>query len=218
MRTKLAAAGAAVAGLALLGAGGTYAAYTDTETVPVLIEAGTLDLQLSTDEDAELEPLTLSNLVPQPVATNGGFIPSDRFYYVQLTNDGTVPARARWASRGLAELENGCGEPEITARDTSCGRGNKAGELGAQLRLSFSLMSGTDCGGAPGSVPPEYFPPGGDRGFADIKPGGAGPRLVLQPGESRCVRIDVHFPSAPNNNLAQSDSTTFQLSFRLDQA
>lgn len=220
MRKKIAVAGsAALLGLALVGAGGTYAAYSDAETAaPVLIQAGTLDLRLSSKEGADLQPLTISDLTPQPVDTDGAYTPSERFYLVQLTNDGTVPARARWASRSVAEQENTCNGPERAAGDTSCGRGNQAGELGDQLRLSFSLMSGPGCGGSPGSVPPGYYPPTGRQGFSDIKPGGAGPRLVLQPGESRCVRVDVHFPLSPDNNLAQSDSSTFQLSFRLDQA
>lgn len=217
MRTKLAVAGTVCAGAALLGAGGTYAAFTDTETTaPVLIEGGTLDLALGAGDGSDLEPVTFANMVPGGGPT-GTYAPSDDHYFVRLTNDGSLPGRARWATRGISERENGCNAPERAAGDTDCGNGDRAGELGDQLRISFSLMPGADCTGTPGVVPPETFAPTGNRGFHDIRPGGAGRRLVLDPGTSRCVRVDVHFPSTSNNNLAQSDSSTFQLRFRLDQ-
>lgn len=218
MRTKLAVAATALAGVALLGAGGTYAAFSDTETAaPVLVQGGTLDLTLGTQAGADLAPVTFENMVPGPAPTAGTYVPSQNSYFVRLTNDGSLPGRARWSTRGISELENGCLAPERDAGDTSCGNAKKAGELGDQLRVSFSLMPGADCTGQPGVVPPETFPPTDNRGFRDIKPGGAGPALVLAPGASRCVRIDVYFPSTAANNLAQGDSSTFQLSFRLDQ-
>ncbi len=218
MRRKLIAVGVAVLGVALLGTGGTYAAFSDSEqAAPVLVEAGRLDLTLGTGSGTELQPVTFANMVPGPAPTTGSYAPSARNYLVRLTNDGTLPGRARWASRGVAERENGCIAPETAAGDRSCGRGDRAGELGDQLRLTFSLLPNADCTGVPGVVPPESYPPTDARGFRDIKPGGAGPRLVLKPGESRCVRVDAYFPSTADNNLAQGDSSTFQLSFRLDQ-
>jgi len=218
MRTRLAVAGIVLAGVALLGAGGTYAAFTDTEAAtPVLVQGGTLDLTLGTQAGADLAPVTFVNMVPGAAPTAGTYVPSQYYYYVRLTNDGTLPGRARWSSRGVSELENGCLVPERAAGDTTCGNGERGGELGDQLKLSFSLMPGAGCTGQPGVVPPETYPPTDNRGFRDIKPGGAGPALVLAPGASRCVRVDVYFPSTPANNLAQSDSSTFQLSFRLDQ-
>jgi predicted ribosomally synthesized peptide with SipW-like signal peptide len=218
MRKKLAVAGIACAGAVLLGAAGTFAALTDTEpTAPVLVRAGTLDLALGAGDGSDLAPVTFADMVPGVAPASGARVPSADHYFVRLTNDGTLPGRARWATRGLAELENGCNAPERSAGDSSCGSGNRAGELGDRIRLSFSLMPGSDCTGTPGVVPPEAFPPTGNRGFSDIRPGGAGRPLVLAPGTSRCVRVDVHFPSTSDDNLAQSDSSTFQLRFRLDQ-
>lgn len=218
MRKKIAAAGAALLGVALLGAGGTYASYTDTETTtPVLIQAGTLDLRLSTADDQETEPLTFSDVAPGPVPRYGYYQPSEHHYFVKLTNDGSVGGVAKWASARVAENENGCNAPEQEAGDRTCGEGPGEGELGNQLRVSFSLLPGADCTGPPGVVPPEQYPATRTEGFQSIKPGGSGDELFLAPGASRCVRIDVYFPSTPHNNIAQTDSSTFRLSFRLDQ-
>ena len=218
MRSKIIAAGLAVMGAALIGAGGTYAAFSDSEqAAPVLVEAGRLDLTLGTGSGTELQPVTFADMVPGPAPTADSYLPSARNYLVRLTNDGTLPGRAQWASRSVSERENDCLAPETAAGDTSCGRGDRDGELGRQMLLTFSLLPHADCTGTPGVVPPESYRPTGDHDFDDIKPGGAGPQLVLQPGESRCVRVDAYFPSTRSNNLAQGDSSTFQLSFRLDQ-
>ncbi len=217
MRKKLAAAGIALAGLALLGTGGTYAALSDTEESAVLVEAGRLDLSVTTNEDTELAPLTFTDLIPGPAPVPGTYTPSDRFYYLRLTNDGTVPGRALWRSQRVAERDNGCNEPEIAAGDTTC-QPNQAGELGDQLLLSFSLMPDDQCAGTPSTVPPETYSPTSSLQYAEIKPGGAGTGLVLGAGESRCVRIDVYFPSTSKNNITQSDTSSFRLSFRLNQA
>lgn len=219
MRDKLAAAAIACAGVVLLGAGGTYAAFTDTEAAaPVLVRGGTLDLVLSTEHDQVTEPLTFSDVVPGPVPARGTYQPSAYFYFVKLTNDGSVAGVAKWATQGVAEYENGCNAPELESDDQSCGAGGDQGELGDQLAVSFSLLPGTECTGTPGVVPPEQYPATRTADFRPIKPGGAGPDLLLAPGSSRCVRIDVHFPSTAQNNIAQTDSSVFQLRFRLDQA
>lgn len=217
MRKKLIAVGVAALGAVLIGAGGTHAAFSDTESgPPVLVRAGTLDLALSTAAGTETAPVTFTDVVPGPVPANG-HTSSPHHYFVRLTNEGTLPGHARWSTTAVSEFENDCNAPEIDAEDTSCGPENGAGELGDQLRVSFSLFPGATCAGNPGVVPPEMYPPTQSSTFREIKAGGAGPALVLAPGATRCVRVDVHFPSGPLNNLAQSDRSSFRLAFRLDQ-
>ncbi|WP_219414365.1 hypothetical protein [Pseudonocardia nigra] len=221
MRKKLLAGGLGLLGCAALGMGatGTYAGFVDTEQAPqVLVRAGTLDLRLTTADGAETEPVTFANLSPEAAPVAGTYRPSAHHYFIRLTNDGSLPGRAKWATSGVAERENACNAPERTAGDRSCGDGDDQGELGDQLLVSFSLMPGADCAGEPGVVPPpRQYPATAERDYRDILPGGAGDPLVLAPGEARCVRVDVHFPLVPENNLAQGDSSTFRLGFRLEQ-
>jgi predicted ribosomally synthesized peptide with SipW-like signal peptide len=220
MRTRLGAAALVAAAVALLGAaGGTYAAFTDHEDAPaVLVEAGTLDLSLDTVEGTSTEPVTVVDLRPEPVPPAGEPWSSEHHYLVRLTNEGSVPGGLEWAATAVAELENGCNAPERDADDPSCGTGSDEGELGGQLRLTFSALPGDDCAVAAASSPSEPFPITAGAAFADVKPAGARYPLVLGPGESRCVRVDVHLPVLPTNNLAQGDASTFRLQFRLDQA
>jgi predicted ribosomally synthesized peptide with SipW-like signal peptide len=218
MRKKIAVAGcAALLGLAVIGAGGTYAAYTDTETAePVLVEAGTLDLVLSGGDGRATAPVTFADMAPGPAVASGSYQPSPHHYFVQLTNDGSVPGTAQWATTSVSELDRGCNDAETDAGDGSCGNGTFDGELGEQLLVSFSLLPGPGCAGSPVGAKPPYVP-AFDRDFRSIVTG-TGAALVLGPDETRCVRVDVHFPEGPDDNLAQSDSSTFRLSFRLDQA
>ncbi len=218
MRNKIVAAGcAALLGVALVGAGSTYAAYTDTETAePVLVQAGTLDLVLSDGEGQATAPVTFADMVPGPPVASGTYQPSPHHYFVRLTNDGSVPGTAQWSTASVSELDRGCNDAETDAGDGTCGTGTFDGELGEQLLVSFSLLAGPDCAGSPVGARPPYVP-AFDRGFRPVVTGG-GTALVLGPDETRCVRVDIHFPEGPDDNLAQSDSSTFRLSFRLDQA
>jgi predicted ribosomally synthesized peptide with SipW-like signal peptide len=218
MRKKLMAGGLAALGCAVLGMGaaGTYAGFVDTEQAPqTQLQAGTLDLRLTTEEGAESDPITLAGLVPAPTPPLGSNQPSEHSYVVRLSNDGSVPGTALWGTSGVAELENGCNEAEEAAGDTSCGE--QQGELGDQLRVSLSLLPGAGCEGTPAIVSPEQYPATDERAFKPIRPGGTGDPIVLAPGENRCARVDVYFPHLPHNNVAQGDSSSFRLAFRLDQ-
>jgi len=219
MRKKLLAGGLAVLGCAVLGMGatGTYAGFVDTEQAPqTQLQAGTLDLRLSTEGSAESNPLTLGGLVPGPLPEYGGGRPSEHSYTVRLTNDGSLPGAAVWGTTGVEELENGCNSAERDAGDSSCDRGD--GELGGQLLVSLSVLEAPDCSGDAAVQRPVQFSPIMSVSDQAIVTGG-NDRLVLAPGESRCARVDVFLPHLPNdqNNLAQGDSSTFRLAFRLDQ-
>ncbi len=217
MRKKITALAVAAIGVAMLGAGSTYAAYTDTETAePVLVRAGTLDLVLSDGEGQATAPVTFADMVPGPPLSLGGYQPSEHHYFVRLTNDGSLPGTVEWSTTSVSELDHGCNDAERDARDATCGDGRNAGELGKQLFVSFSSLNGPDCTGAPVGTDSPYNP-AFNRDYQPVFTG-EGSAFVLGASDTRCVRIDVHFPSGARNNLAQSDSSTFRLSFRLDQA
>lgn len=205
MRKKLAAGGLAALGALALGTGATYAPFTSTVQGPdTLTRGGTLDLKLSTAENGVIQPISFQNLMPGDA----------NFYHVQLTNTGTVAGKAFWAFDNVQELENGCVPAELAARDT-CDNGSLDGELGDQLAVTLSLMPGSECNGTAQVVGPSSFHPSGSRVFRELS------GLVLAPGASRCVRVDVVFqnlpnlPNQPNNNQAQSDSSSFGFRFQL---
>jgi predicted ribosomally synthesized peptide with SipW-like signal peptide len=217
MRNKIVAGCAALLGLALVGAGSTYAAYTDTETAePVLVQAGTLDLVLSDGEGQATAPVTFADMVPGPPVASGTYRPSPHHYFVRLTNGGSVPGTAQWSTTSVSELDRGCNDAETEAGDGTCGTGRLDGELGDQLLVSFSLLTGPGCAGSPVAARQPHVPASNREFRAVVARGGSD--LVLGPNETRCVRVDIHFPEGPDDNLAQSDSSTFRLSFRLDQA
>lgn len=201
MRKKNAAGGLAALGAVALGVGGTYAAFSSTEQGPeTSAQAGTLDLRLSTKDGASIEPILFENLQPG----------DERSYFVQLTNDGTIPGEAYWSFENNQEFENTCGPPERAAGDSSCGRGAQQGELGDQLVVTFSLMPGPGCDGTPQVVGPRSFHPSFSRlDFQELN------GLVLDSNRSRCVRVDVEFEDLPENNKAQSDSSKFGFRFQL---
>lgn len=88
MSKKIAAGALAIVGVLALGVGGTYASFSSTTQGPnTLVQAGKLDLRLSTENDALIEPISFENLKPGDA----------RSYFVKLTNDGTVPGKAKWA-------------------------------------------------------------------------------------------------------------------------
>lgn len=207
MRKKLATGALAILGVLAFGIGGTYAGFSGTVQGPnTIAQSGTLDLQLSTDQNGVIQPILFQNLVPGDA----------KFYYVQLTNTGAVAGKASWAFDNVQELENGCVPAEIAVGDPSCGDGQNEGELGNQLAVTFSLMSGPGCGGTAQVLGPQSFPSSFTQPVFQSLAG-----VVLPSNGSRCVRADVVFqnypnlPNQSNNNLAQSDSSKFGFRFRL---
>lgn len=222
---KLAAAVIGAAGVVALAFGitGTFAAFSATEETPVLMEAGTLDLVLTDENDQLTEPIEFTDMQPSAAPSPGTYEESEHHYFLKLTNGGDVTAEASWRFQGSQEFENGCVAPEIAAGDTSCGHpGEGHGELGNQLRVNFSAAPEgmDDCGGTPGVVAPRQFVPTTDIGYQSIRPvvgGVVQPTLVLDPGATRCVKVDIYFLDLPENNIAQGDSSVFHLGFRLVQ-
>lgn len=202
MRKKNAAGALAVLGVVALGIGGTYAAFSSTGQGPdTSVQAGTLDLRLSTGNGASIGPISFENLQPG----------DQRSYFVRLTNDGTIPGEAYWSFENNQELENTCDPPESAAGDRTCR--TEQGELGDQLAVTFSLMSDPACTGTSEPVVPQSFSPSFSRGFTSLD------GLVLTANESHCVRVNVEFRDLPGdgNNRAQGDSSSFGFRFMLEQ-
>ncbi len=56
------------------------------------------------DSSLPIEGMLAQIRSPGPAPTAGSYAPSARNYLVRLTNNGTLPGRARWASRGVSVL------------------------------------------------------------------------------------------------------------------
>lgn len=111
----------------------------------------------------------------------------------------------------LQDHEHGCLRPEIRAGDTTCGPGPDQGELSDQLEVTWR----------PGLVTPTGTCELGDP----VAPGQRlraldGARVALgtfDATERRCFGIAQHFLDLPENNLAQGDSSSFDLRVRVSQ-
>jgi predicted ribosomally synthesized peptide with SipW-like signal peptide len=119
---------AAAAALIALG-GGTYAAFSDTETGPGgTLAAGTLDLEVgSTPTTTPL--FTATGIAP-------GYTSGD--YTITYKNAGTIDGTLSLAL-GVANAENLCVEPEV-GLDSSCGP--TEGELGQALVITVNGPGG----------------------------------------------------------------------------
>lgn len=201
----------AALGLLTAGLGGTYAYFTATAEsaggTPVAVGADAVELRLTTDGAQASGGLTFADLLPN----------DSEQYFIVLANDGSTAATAQWAFRDVENLENGCLPTEQDAGDTTCGDGPTDGELGDRLAVELVGLSGADCSaGLDGTGGSAGYPAGsGDGDFTSLG-------FDLEPGESRCVRVDVEFTAGTgdpqDNNQAQSDVTSFRFDFRLEQS
>ena len=111
----------------------------------------------------------------------------------------------------LQDHEHGCLRPEIRAGDITCGPGPDQGELSEQLEVTWR---------------PGLVTPAGTCVLGDPVASGqrlralAGARVALgtfDAAERRCFGIEQHFLDLPENNLAQGDSSSFDLRVRVSQ-
>lgn len=113
---------AAAAAAALAITAGTFAAFNDAENAPVQsIAAGTLDLVPG--GSAVTSPINTVNARPSNANTG--------YKRLDLTNAGTLPGTLTLDVAKVADLENGCNEPEL-AVEPNCEADN-VGELGQKL-------------------------------------------------------------------------------------
>ncbi len=185
-----------------LAVGATVAALSDEETsTGNTFTAGTLDLNLD-GGDTNVVAFTLGNLNP-------GNQPKHKYV---LKNVGTVNGYLDVHDITVTDYENGCGEPETSAGDTDCGDpGEGEGEL--QDVLAMDLYWDNDCNGW-WSTGDEYIYDGGYVGgiASDYDS-----NKSLPAGDSQCVVAIFNWWNTPDDNLAQSDSFTLDMTFELGE-
>jgi hypothetical protein len=176
--------------LSLLGLVGTAAAQV----------APAVELRIVDEQGDEVERISASGMYPTRTV--------EHTLFVDLV--GEVPESAVALELfNLRDYENGCNRPEIEAGDVTCGPGPDQGELSSQLEVGISVGAVTGESAAPTCAGPTQVAPIGmrlDQLEDQVIPVGATDGVA-----SVCVVLSLHFPSLPENNLAQGDTAMFDL-------
>lgn len=179
----------------------TIANFFDTETsTGNTFTAGTLDLKLD-GGDENVVKFNITNMQPgnQPHRT------------YNLANVGSINGFLDIENIVVTSFENGCVEPEIEAGDITCDNpGDGQGELQDVLNLRLFVDYGKD-----------GWISDGDRVFFNGKmselPTSFDLNEPLNAGADFNIVALVDWWSTPNDNLAQSDSVTLDMTFELGQ-
>ncbi len=190
-----------IAVVAVIAVGATVAYFSDTETSNGnTFTAGTLDLNVD-GGNTNVVKFTVDNMRPgnQPKGT-----------YV-LANVGSINGYLDLENVFVSDNENSCVEPETEAGDTTCNNpGPGEGELDDVVNLRLFLDYGCD-----GWIST------GDNVFYNGKvkdlPGNFELNEPLNAGSSKCVVALFDWWSTPDDNKAQGDDFTLNMTFELQQ-
>jgi predicted ribosomally synthesized peptide with SipW-like signal peptide len=187
-----------IAAVAVMATGATSAYLSDTETsIGNTFSAGTLDLNLDGD-NINVVKFNVSNMVPGNQPTRSWV----------LKNVGTVNGYLDIENVVISGYENDCTEPEVEAGDVTCGINE--GELQNLLGVYLFVDYGND----------GWFSVGDKviyNGLAKNMPTHFELNEMLAANASTSVRGIINWWSTPNDNLAQTDSMTLDLTFELSQ-
>lgn len=186
--------------------GATRAYFSDTETsVGNTFTAGTLDLKVGNQDDPLVVHITRDNMKPQAPWSYQGY--NNQWI---LKNTGSLPGTISITMKNLENFENGCNEPENSLSDPTCSVGNDQGELGQYTWIDWGNNGGSVT--TPFTTPKHFSPLNTANGVVVTGP-------VLQPGDTYNAYMWLDFPRRADNmeNLAQSDSLSFDIEFTLTQ-
>lgn len=194
---KIALAAAAMGGTALIafGASGTFAAFSDTETIANQ-QAGADTFELAVDGGVVTAGAKEMSLSP------GG---SARYAY-KITNSSNLPGVLS-ATVNVQDVENGRNDPEKAAGDTN----DSTGEFS-----TFALVQASyddKCDGTPNTAL------GGAVKVADVASTVSDKfkNWEFGAGTTHCVILDVTLPDDPKINQVQGDDMIFSLGLTLKQ-
>lgn len=178
--------------------GATIAYFFDTETsTGNTFTAGTLDLKLD-GGDENVVKFTVENMRPgnQPHRT------------YNLANVGSINGFLDIENIVVTPFENGCIEPEVEAGDVTCDENQ--GELQDVLNLRLFVDYGKDGWFSTGDR--EFF-----NGKMSTLPTSFDLNEPLNAGADFNIVALVDWHTTPNDNLAQGDSITLDMTFELGQ-
>jgi hypothetical protein len=152
------------------------------------------------------------NVVPR-ISAEGMYPTLTVRHMVFIAVDGGAPTgRVGTDIVNLVDYENGCNRPEINAGDTTCADpGPGEGELSEQLEITWTV--GSVVGG--GCILGDVVGPQGQR-LRDVvdTPVDLGD---LPASRQLCFEVAQEFLDLPENNLAQTDSATFDIRVGIQQ-
>jgi spore coat-associated protein N len=209
--------------IAMVGAlvgGGVFAYFSDTETTPATFTAGTLNLKVGA-ADPSVETIDIGPLKPTDTDNAATWL---------TRNDGSITGDLTVAISTVTNNENTRSEVEENAGDTTAGP--TEGELGGLLKVAFWMdtdksgnwssgdyylkSDGSKVSWASGStLPAEAYDIVNNYDsviWTDVQNVAAGTDLGN-------FRVEYDFPEGGSgDNVAQSDSCVFDITFALNQA
>jgi predicted ribosomally synthesized peptide with SipW-like signal peptide len=183
---------------AIMIAGATTAYFSDVETSNGnTFTAGKLDLQID-DGDANVVKFNITNMKP-------GDQPTGKY---TLTNIGTINGYLDITKVTVTDNENDLTEPEVSAGDTTA----NVGELSSLLNIRLYFDEDKD----------GYISAGDTmiyNGKLNTMPTSFELNKVIPAGGSIDIigNAVIDWWSSPSDNLAQSDTCTYDLEFTLNQ-
>lgn len=189
-------------------ASGTQAVFVDTETVSGnTIAAGTLNLTVDDAESPVIANVDLSGMVPGETYSQTWI----------LKNTGSLEGQPSVEFSAITEDDNGCVSPETDAGDVTCGPGE--GELGQELLMQL-YADNSSVSSNMVSIQGEHYLSSSWGGEVWLAPGNPNsPSGVWNTiGEDETVQMRLNFRLDEDaGNIIQSDSTSFDIIFHLDQ-
>lgn len=181
------------------GIAGSFAYFTATRTASTnRFESGTLDLNVTGDNNIANEPFVIENM-----GANAN-ISGEKTW--TITNTGSLPGRLLFRIANLANQENGCNDQE-KATEPGCDANNE-GELGGVITLNVAL---DDNSVTSSTLATNQVNAIGDAWNDTLLP------VIMQPNETRTVKVSWATGENGYGNEIQSDSLTFDSIFQLIQ-
>lgn len=202
MKKKLIVSSIVIAAAAAGISGGTYAAFTDSETTPVQsFAAGTLDIEFT---DTNLS----NSAIGYPIeATNQQPGATEPTRQIHVTNTGTLPARISVYLKKVTDAEGVVTDAELTAEPTA--NDDAFGELDNNMKLNIDgFVGGGDTLAA--------LAVGGKALVNGAGQPGADSIFTLAPGADKWLAIDWEIPYSVGNEI-MGDSTSFEVVFEAAQ-
>lgn len=183
----------------------TQALFTDTETsTENNFTTGTLDMSVDGNNGTAFDSIVVDNIGAD------GTVNGTRTW--TINNSGSLPGVLSFAVTDLANLENGCNEPEAKVDQTCDDPGINQGELGDAITTNVVLNDGTTSS----TVVNTDLATANMSQYASQWDTNAA-NTVIPAGGS--VTITMNWANDPQSygNEIQSDSLNYQVQFDLEQ-
>lgn len=186
----------------------TRALFSDTEqSGENKITSGTMDMSVDGSNGVAFDSFDIQN-IGETSTTSG----SKEW---TIVNSGTLPGSLKFSLANISNTENGCNEPELEV-ENNCAADN-VGELGAAAAVTIKVDSNDD--GVYDDEPivvSSTLANGKEPEYANQWNTNAGTVLV-QPGQSKKVKLFWSINSDAYGNEVQSDTLGFKVQFNLTQ-